>query len=361
MDAGIGIVGTGFGCDVCVPALRNVEGVEVVGVAASRATSSEEAAETHGIPYATGDWEELLRHPAVDIVLVATPPDIRPKIAVEAIREGHQVVLEKPMATDRDGANAIARAAEDRDASHAVDFLFRYSPALQYLREWIRDRPDQSIRHVEVNWITGGRADPTQRWDWRSSRARGGGILTSLGAHVLDYLAWIFGPIGKVQSRLHRTVQRRPTPQGDGERDVTAAEAAHVHLEVGAGVPVSLTLSQVAPRGTGHRIEVHGEKETLVLENPEVTSYSQPFEARRAEYPSLDFEAVTLPDLDYERYPDDRCALFARLFQAWRRGGSDEAPTLEDGLRTQEALEAVRRSARDGRPVTVGADNEDSS
>ena len=91
----IGVVGVGFGATVQVPGLQS-EGVDVVAVCASRRERAEKAAGDFGIPGIYTDYREMLRHPGMDAVSVATPPAVRHEIVMTALDAGKHVLCEKP-------------------------------------------------------------------------------------------------------------------------------------------------------------------------------------------------------------------------------------------------------------------------
>src|SRR3954447_3713056 len=93
----VGIVGTGFGRQVHLPAFRAHPNCEVVAVCASRLERAQDAAARHGIERAFGDWRELV---AADLeaIALAVPPAVQFEIALAAVRAGKAIFCEKPLA-----------------------------------------------------------------------------------------------------------------------------------------------------------------------------------------------------------------------------------------------------------------------
>ena len=71
---GVGVIGVGFGEHIHIPGFQEHPRTQVVAVAAAHPEHAEEAAEAHEIPFATGDYRELLARPEVDLVSIASPP-----------------------------------------------------------------------------------------------------------------------------------------------------------------------------------------------------------------------------------------------------------------------------------------------
>ena len=134
------------------------------------------------------DARDLCRHPAVDVVAVATPPDLQPEVARAAVAAGKPVFLEKPGALRPADLAEVARLAEERGVPAAMDFVMRASPLLERVRSWYRagwlGTPERW--HVE-NWA-GGEL-PAGHWFW--DPARSGGVLVEHGVHFLDEVTWV--------------------------------------------------------------------------------------------------------------------------------------------------------------------------
>ncbi|HEY8394503.1 MAG TPA: Gfo/Idh/MocA family oxidoreductase, partial [Thermaerobacter sp.] len=134
------------------------------------------------------DARDLCRHPDVDVVAVATPPDLQPEVALAAVAAGKPIFLEKPGALRPDDLAEVARRAEASGVPAAMDFVMRASPILERVRVWYRSgwlgAPERW--HVE-NWA-GGEL-PTGHWFWDPGRS--GGVLVEHGVHFLDEVAWV--------------------------------------------------------------------------------------------------------------------------------------------------------------------------
>src|SRR5436305_6549432 len=115
--ARIGIIGTGWGARVQVPAFREA-GLEVVAIAGSHRNKTHRIGEELGVN-AFDDWPSLVVSPHVDVVSIVTPPSEHVKMAVAALEHGKHVICEKPTALNAAEAEQIvaeARKHPDRFA-----------------------------------------------------------------------------------------------------------------------------------------------------------------------------------------------------------------------------------------------------
>ena len=76
----------------------------------------------------TTDWDGLLANPAVEAVIITTPPAPRFDLARRALEAGKHLLLEKPVALDADQVAELQRIAIAKRLSVAVDFEYRAVP-----------------------------------------------------------------------------------------------------------------------------------------------------------------------------------------------------------------------------------------
>ncbi|MGH9263040.1 MAG: Gfo/Idh/MocA family protein, partial [Acidimicrobiales bacterium] len=181
MTVRVGVIGTGFGRRVQVPALALVRGVRVTAVASGHRANAEATAREFGIPHVFDDGAELARSREVDLVLVASTPDTHEPYAVAALEAGKHLLCEKPMALDAAQAGRMVAAAERRPTQVAwMDHELRYEPNRRKVRDLIRAGAIGEVRHVELLLRPYLRGDgrPQMReapWSWWFDASRGGG------------------------------------------------------------------------------------------------------------------------------------------------------------------------------------------
>lgn len=162
--------------------------------------------------------EDLLRDPAVDVVVVATPPGSHAGIATAALRSGRHVFCEKPLATSPDDLATLVAAAATGPGVLVVDHVLRFNPLLagvQRLQDEILGPPQ---RFLFENDASDEDLDDTH-WFWDARQS--GGIFVEHGVHFFDAAAMLLG-------RLATSVQASAaTRSGSGLTDLVSATVCH--------------------------------------------------------------------------------------------------------------------------------------
>jgi predicted dehydrogenase len=332
----IGIVGCNFGRLVQLPAFRLDPRCEVVALAGRDATRTAELATASNIPLAFGNWQQLVEHPEVDAVAIATTPALQPAIAIRALGLGKPVFAEKPMAADLAGAKAMAQAAEASRRPTSVDFGFREILTWQKAKALLDEGAIGRLRHVSVNWNVENYGTRMRIKNWKALGADGGGALGNFVSHSFHYLEWLCGPIVGMSTRLSGL-------PGEPAMETNAT----VSMAFGSGSAGNLAMSCASYLGSGHRLEFYGEDGTLTLVN-ETTDYMRGFQLSMARRPADAMTAVEIADpVDLKCPSDGRIAPVSRLASGFLDAIENGQPTavgFAQGLRVQALLDAARRA-----------------
>jgi len=185
----LGILGVGGFGRFCLEQYRRMLGVRVTAIAGTRPEKYAALARQYDIPYAFTDWRTLVTHPEVDIVHLATPPDLRAAPALAAIAAGKHVWCEKPLALTLADADAMLAAADQRGVRVGINFVMRYSQHYDLLRTLVREALFGAPQRL---LFENHAADlPPDHWFW--DPARSGAIPVEHGVHFFDIFASILG------------------------------------------------------------------------------------------------------------------------------------------------------------------------
>ncbi|MFM8524817.1 MAG: Gfo/Idh/MocA family protein [Cyanobacteriota bacterium] len=346
----VAIAGLGFGEAVHLKALTSQSATEPVALWHPRQERLDRACLASGLP-GTTDFSALLADPAVEAIVIATPPGPRFELARAALEAGKHLMLEKPVALEPAQVEELQRLALRARLTVAVDFEYRAVPLFQQAAEWIQQGRLGPLHLVTLNWLMGSRANPERPWNWYSQRSEGGGVLGSLGTHAFDTLHWLVGPTLRLQAQLSTVIADRPLADGSGHRaPVDADDVALVQLELetaaGASVPAQMTLSSVASRGRGYWIELYGREGTLVLGSSNQADYVHGFQLWISQGGEPLRPVPADPRLAFARtWEDGRIAPVERLHGWWAeaiRSGRPMVPGLAEALASERCCADAR-------------------
>jgi predicted dehydrogenase len=340
---GVGIVGCNYGRTVLIPAFRQDPRCEVVALAGTDAARTAGLARAANVARGLGSWQAVVEERAVAVIAVAVPPDLQPAIARRALELGKPVFLEKPLAADLAGAQAILESARKSERPTIVDFNFPELPSWQRAKAILDDGAIGRLRNVVVTWNFANRATRLRLESWKTRDDGGGGLLGNFVSHCFYNLEWLCGPISGLTARLFAL------PDRDADGSVALA------LAFASGAGGSLQVSCASFLGSGHRIELYGEDGALVLSNP-TADYFRGFELRLARQGDDALKTIAIEDADAEPFSDSRISpvrrLVQRLIDACENGGSP-TPGVAEGYRVQCLIDAARRAHATGRWIDV--------
>lgn len=361
---GVAIAGLGFGEAVHLPALRACPYTEPVALWHPRADRLATAMAAAQLPGST-DFAQVLADPAVEAVVIATPPAPRQALARQALLAGRHLLLEKPVTLGATAAEELERLAYAQGCVVGVDFEYRAVPLFQQMAALLEQGWVGEPWVLRLDWLMGSRSDPARPWSWYSSREQGGGVLGALGSHAFDLIEWMVGPVRQVQAQLTVSISERPLV-GGGTAVVDAADTALAQLIVephwspsGRSLPVQIALASTARLGRGCWLEVHGSAGTLVLGSANQRDYVHGFQLQGARTGEPLRLLEPDPALAFDRtWSDGRLAPVQRLLGWWAlaiREGRPMLPGLQEGRISQQIIDACLRSADGQGSEAVGS------
>ncbi len=205
------------------------------------------------------DAEEMFKSGEVDVVMICTPHYIHPDLAILAMDNNLNCIVEKPAGVYTLQVKKMLERDETNDKVLGIMFNQRMNPAFIKMRKMIAEGAIGNIKRT--NWIITDWYRTQQYYDsgdWRATwKGEGGGVLYNQAPHQLDLFQWI---VGMSPSKVHAFCHFGKWHDIEVEDDVTC------YCEYPNGATgVFITTTADAP-GT-NRFEVTGTKGTLIYEN----------------------------------------------------------------------------------------------
>jgi predicted dehydrogenase len=148
------------------------------------------------------DFNDVMRDPRVDVVVVSTTNDMLAQISLLAAKAGKHVLVEKPGARNAIELEGVIAAARANKVKVKVGFNLRYHPALQKAKEIVDSGKMGELMFVRGRYGHGGRIGYER--EWRANReVCGGGELIDQGVHLIDLARWFLGEFTVVEGFHH--------------------------------------------------------------------------------------------------------------------------------------------------------------
>jgi myo-inositol 2-dehydrogenase/D-chiro-inositol 1-dehydrogenase len=185
---GVGILGSGNMAEVYADALETqVEGARLVAVALGSRASSLAAARGVAVE---PDAAALLARDDIGVVVIATPHSTHAPLAIQAARAGRHVYLEKPMAVDVAGCDAIIAACREAGVLLTVAKQTRHLEMTLHARRLVDEGAIGEVRIVRGTSPLMGLGLPEGHW---LADPAEGDLFLDWGAHACDMFRWLTG------------------------------------------------------------------------------------------------------------------------------------------------------------------------
>jgi predicted dehydrogenase len=198
-----GIIGCGNVTEVkSGPAFSKVKDSKLVAVMRRDAALAEDYAKRHNVPKFYSKASDLINDKEVNAVYIATPPGSHAEYAIQVIKAGKPVYIEKPMAVNHAECLKINKAAEKYKVPVFVAFYRRALPGFVMVKQMIEKGLIGKVLFISMELFKFPSNDERSgKLPWRvDPEISGGGHFFDLASHQLDYFDYVFGPVQKIKS-----------------------------------------------------------------------------------------------------------------------------------------------------------------
>jgi predicted dehydrogenase len=278
----------------------------------------------------TANWREAVSRSDIDAVVVSTPTKFHSEIAVEALKAGKHVLCEKPLARTAEEAGRIVEAARRAERVLKTGFNYRQMAHTRKARELMEAHAIGPVYFLRCRYGHGGRPGYEQHW-CTDADLSGGGVLQEQGIHIVDLVRVFLGEPCRVLAETSRHFWAFPEVEDNCFClfKTPAGQLAQLHVSWTQWINIL-------------EIEIFGRDGYLRLEGrdghygPQRLTWGkrQPSHGRPVEE-VFSFESVN----------DSWSREWQEFFDLIHDGAGSIA-AAEEGLRTQQLVEAAYRSAR---------------
>ena len=348
----IGIIGVGNISRSHIHGYKACENAEIVAFCDINEKVLKERGEEHGIKNLFTSAEEMLdKMPEIQAVSVCTWNSAHMPCAVAALNRGKHVLLEKPMALNREEAEKIVAASKKSGAKLMIGFVRRYGNDCTIVKDFIDNGNLGELYYAKATYLR--RNGNPGGWFGDKSRS-GGGPLIDLGVHVIDLVRYLMGNSRAVSvygTTFHKLGNRKGVKSvktyssvSAGENDICDVEdmaAAMIRFENGAVLNVETSFSLNIKKDEGE-IQLFGTKGGVKL-NPEFEMFTEMngylADVNLAMPTALDFNGLF--ENEVAHFVD--CVIGNKPFRS----------PAEDGVEMMKILDAIYKSAETGHEVVL--------
>ncbi len=183
-------------------ALDKAENARIYVICDNQFERAERGAKEFGCR-AVRSFDAVLKDEAVDVVHICTPHYLHKDMAVAALAAGKHVVLEKPLAMNKEELAELLQAEKTFDKQVCIMFQNRTNNAVGVLKNMVEQKVYGNIKAVSA-FATWERDEAYYKADaWRGKwSTEGGGVLINQAVHLLDLMCYIGGVPASVKASM---------------------------------------------------------------------------------------------------------------------------------------------------------------
>ncbi|MBI2662485.1 bi-domain-containing oxidoreductase [Candidatus Woesearchaeota archaeon] len=184
----VGLIGAGnFAKGTHLVNVKKIDDFNLKAIVTKNPGSAKNLALLNGAEYCSADYTEVLNDKDIHLVVISTRHNLHAKIAIEALKKGKQVFVEKPMGITREECRSILNTLKGKGLVYSVGFNRNYAPLTQQVKSFFETRDYPLIINYRVN------TKPTGREDWVNDPEEGGGRIIGEMCHMFSFFNYIIG------------------------------------------------------------------------------------------------------------------------------------------------------------------------
>jgi D-xylose 1-dehydrogenase (NADP+, D-xylono-1,5-lactone-forming) len=308
--------------DKLLPGANASPDVEVVAVASRDLERARAYADERGIERAHGSYDELLADPEIEAVYISLPNSMHVEWSIRALEAGKHVLCEKPLSRHPEEVERAFDAAEGAGRILMEGFMYRHNPQTSRLVELVETGAIGRLRLVRAAFSFPLHDTTNVRLN---AELEGGGLM-DVGCYCVSGSRLLAGE-----------------PESAYGEQVAAASGVDElftgSLRFPNGVLAEIDCGLVLP--VRDELEAIGEEGSIFLDDP--------WHCRKPVLEVRKEDGIERIELE----PEDSYRLQLENMSAAVRGQAEPLLGREDALGQACAIEALYRSAGEGRPVTL--------
>lgn len=216
---GMAVIGCGYWGPNLIRNFHNLENVRMHAIADLDRARLDRVGRLYPQAHKTTDFQELLRDPAIDAIVVATPVSTHYKLGRAVLEAGKHLFIEKPMAGSSEECRRLLDIADRKGLCIMVGHTFVFTPAVRKIRQLMKEGELGEVYYVNITRVNLGlfQQDVNVVWD--------------LAPHDIAMLNHLFEATPQVVSATGRSyVQKEIEDVAFLTLEYPGGHLAHVHV-----------------------------------------------------------------------------------------------------------------------------------
>lgn len=335
---GLGIAGCGSISDTHAEAIQQTNRGKLVTVHSRSKPNRERVSRKLNVE-GYSDYQEFLSQSDLDIVVICTPSGNHLEYGMAAAEAGKHVIVEKPIEINIARGRKLINYCRNHNVKLAVIYQNRFFDQVVKMKECIESGDIGSVFMASgsVKWYRD--QEYYSGSPWRGTLdLDGGGALINQSIHTIDLLQWLNGGVKSVQGFKGTYTH----PGIEGEDNAVAA------LKFNNGSIGVFEASTSVNPPQQRKIEIHGAKGSAILEGNIFQLKKDGKTENPAEVKDSGGASSPLAGMTFENHKQQ----YDRILEAIQ---NDQTPPVsgEESLQSLAVVEAIYRSATEGRPVDI--------
>lgn len=245
-----GMVGAGAIAQSYAQAFEHCSEAQLVAVADCRIDAAQRLAETMGCR-SYHRAERMISDCQLDAAIVCTPPVTHPNLCVHLMEAQIHVLCEKPFSIDSESAQTMLETARRTGMKLTMASKFRYVEDVIRAKSIIASGVLGELTLFEN--VFAQRVEMSSRWNSRREIS-GGGVLIDNGAHSVDLMHYLVGPLAEVHAL-----------EGRRNQGLAVEETVSLSFRSASGVICNINLSWSITKKTDSFIDIYGTRGALAI------------------------------------------------------------------------------------------------
>jgi len=329
----VGVLGAGGIAQVAhLPVLRKLPGVEVAAICDNDVGKAQALAARFEVKDTYDDIEEVLRYANVDVVVICTPNHLHEIHVTSALAAGVHVLCERPLALTLAGVERVLAASDKYGKRVMVGMNHRFRSDVQAVRGFLAGGDLGPLQAVRGGWYTFQPSRQMLGWRLRREQDAGRSLLAAL-LPLIDLAMWLAGRQTPKRISAHQTRSRKDAVEDMGSALIVCENSVSITMDV-----------SWRHLGEGERFwfDIVGAKGSAMIQPLRI------FKEQHGAAVDVTPTGATGRETQFIQSYRAEWMYFLAVIK-----GDVNAPPPRDQLALQRVLDAIYRSADEGRDILL--------